>query len=175
MMLVTATRPFHWGRVPAGPGRYYADTTNAGDALQPGYPWVHASDCAPPFPNDLANAIRYGREMRKVLLVRPGGIGDLLFLGVVARAIHGQWQACEVTACVAPPYMAAALAGMVAEACARHPRDRRPEADGIVDRALVLAAGLGGTTRVTAVAGGIAGFPPGVARITRAVGAGPAG
>ena len=108
MMLVTATRPFHWGRVPAEPGRYYADTTNAGDALQPGYPWVHASDCAPPFPNDLANAIRYGREMRKVLLVRPGGIGDLLFLGVVARAIHGQWQACEVTACVAPPYMAAA-------------------------------------------------------------------
>lgn len=91
------------------------------------------------------------------------GSADVAAFGTPGGYYYGIWS------------MAAALAGMVAEACARHPRDRRPEADGIVDRALVLAAGLGGTTRVTAVAGGIAGFPPGVARITRAVGAGPAG
>ena len=114
-------------------------------------------------------------------IARATGASRLVRLDADMMLAGTEWiHAAEVVAFGSPAgaylglwSMRPGIAAMAADACARHPRHRRAESDCIVDRALVLAAGLGCTTDVRVVAGGIGEFPPQVARIVRPIGARP--
>lgn len=88
-------------------GEYCLDTSNAGDALQYGHPWLSAASAPWPPPPQV------GGPLDDLLIVRPGGTGDIIFLGPLAREAKRLWPGVRVRMCVAPPF--APVAAMVPE------------------------------------------------------------